>query len=656
MASSINDHADNKVSNPVASSNTSFQTLCENRYNRRGFLRAGAAVGAGLAALGLSGCADQQPSVEQAKESRWRNQNPYDSNFDFVEIEHGEDAQHHVAGDHEAQILIRWGDPLSESAPAFDPNNQTAEAQLQQFGYNNDYVGYLELPARRNQDARGLLCVNHEYPVAGMMFPNFPADGYQKITAEQVKITQAAVGNSIVEVVLKDGVWSINRKSPYNRRITALETEMEMSGPAAGHPRLRTNADGSGKNVIGTMNNCAGGMTPWGTYLTCEENFNGHFGGKLSNSEPEARNHARYNVPTDYTRWHLHDKRFDVGYEPNEPNRFGWVVEIDPKDPKSKPKKRTALGRFKHEGAETIVAPSGQVVVYMGDDQRFEYLYKFVSRDAVDLNNPKRNRDLLDHGTLYVAKFYEEGYLEWLPLVLENGPLEAEFESQAEVMIEARRAADLLGATPLDRPEDVVPNAKNGKVYALLTNNHKRKETDSASPRTENYFGHIVEIAELDNDYAATRAYWDVMVQCGNPNVPSHAARWNERTSDNGWFASPDNAAVDPSGRLWISTDQGSKAFMTGTADGLWALETEGALRGTGKMFFRVPAGAEMCGPVFSDDGENLFLAVQHPGDHGEPGQARVETAISRWPDFLETMPPRPSIVVVRKKGGGQVG
>lgn len=652
----MNDHADNFVTNPAANAENNFQQVCERRYNRRGFLRAGVAVGAGMAALGLSGCGDQDTTIEAATKSQWRAQNPYDSSFSFNEIAHGEDATHHVASDHEAHILIRWGDPITEHAPAFDPLNQTAEAQLQQFGYNNDYVGYLPLKPRKDQEARALLCVNHEYPVAGLMFPNFPKNGYKKITAEQVKITQAAVGNSIVEVVLENGSWSINRKSPYNRRITPLDTEMEITGPAAGHLRMQTSADQRGRKVIGTMNNCAGGMTPWGTYLSCEENFNGHFGGKLDKRHPEAKNHQRYNVPSDYTRWFKHDKRFDVGIEPNEPNRFGWVVEIDPLDPKSKPKKRTALGRFKHEGAESIIAPSGQLVIYMGDDQRFEYLYKFVSRDAVDLNNPKRNQDLLDHGTLYVAKFYEEGYLEWLPLVLENGPLEAEFESQADIVINTRRAADLLGATPLDRPEDVVPNKKNGKVYVLLTNNRKRKETDAASPRNKNYFGHIVEITELENDYAANKGYWDVMVQCGNPSVPEHGARWNQRTSENGWFANPDNATIDPSGRLWISTDQGSITSLSGTADGLWALETEGVLRGTGKMFFRVPTGAEMCGPVFSDDGESLFLAVQHPGDHGEAADARVETATTRWPDFLETMPPRPSLVVVRKKGGGQVG
>jgi len=325
-------------------------------------------------------------------------------------------------------------------------------------------------------------------------------------------------------------------------------------------------------------------------------------------------------------------------------------------DPKSTPKKRTALGRFKHEGGECIVAPDGRVVVYMGDDQQFEYLYKFVSRDTVNLDKPRANRDLLDHGTLYVAKFYDDGYLEWLPLVYENSALESQFESQADVLIEARRAADLLGATPLDRPEDVTPNEKNGKVYAMLTNNSRRKTATPSNPRINNHFGHIIEITELENDFASTRGYWDIIVRCGNPAVPNHGARWNAQTSKNGWFVSPDNSVVDPDGRLWVASDQGSKAFMSGTNDGLWALETEGALRGTGKMFFRVPNGAELCGPAFTDDGETLFVAVQHPGDRGKPGEVRIDTASTQWPDFKEGMPPRPSILTIQKKAGGKVG
>ena len=650
----MNDNADNLVSNQ--STSESLSDVHQRRLSRRGFVKTSVVLGIGGVALQMGGCSDDSSEALDELNNQWRESNPYNSSYDFKEVLHGMDETHHVAPDHEAKVLIRWGDPLFADAPEFDPLNQTADAQIKQFGYNNDYIGYLALEPKHNQQARALLCVNHEYPIPGLMYPNFPSDGYENITEEQVNVSKAAVGNSIVEVRKVDGEWSVDTKSKYNRRISALDTEISMSGPAAGHHRLKTSADKRGKNVIGTLNNCAGGMTPWGTYLTCEENFNVHFSGDLQSNHPESENHARYNVPQDYTNWANHDSRFDLTKEPNEPNRFGWVVEIDPQQPNSTPKKRTALGRFKHEGGECIVASSGQLVVYMGDDQRFEYLYKFVSRDTVNLEKPKANRDLLDHGTLYVAKFHDDGYLEWLPLVHENGPLEAAFESQADVLIEARRAADLLGATPMDRPEDVVPNKKTGKVYVMLTNNNKRNEPNVANPRTDNNFGHIVEISELENDHSSERGYWDILVKCGNPAIANHQTDWNPETTENGWFVSPDNAVVDPDGRLWVSTDQGSKTFMSGTNDGLWALETEGSMRGTGKMFFRAPNGAELCGPIFSDDGESLFVAVQHPGDGGKPGEIRVETATTTWPDFQEGMPPRPSLMVIEKKAGGKVG
>lgn len=654
-------NSDDTITNPaIDKSDESLQALCERRYSRRDLLKAGAAVSVGLAVTGLAGCGsdDEQPEIDAAalaEQSKWREQNPYDSNYDFIEIEHGMDEHHHVAPDHEAQILLRWGDPLFKHAPEFDVNAQTAESQLKQFGYNNDYIGYAALEPKKGQEARALLCINHEYTIHGLMFPNFGANS--DISAEQVKISQAAGGNTIVEVNRQDGLWQVNKDSVYNRRISTLETEMEMTGPAAGHPRLKTNADRSGRKVIGTLNNCAGGMTPWGTYLTCEENINYCFGGKLPINHPESENYKRFNLPIDYMRWSKHDARFDISKEPNEPNRFGWVVEIDPFNPKSKPKKRTALGRFKHEGGENIIASDGRLVIYMGDDQNFEYLYKFVSRDPVNLGNPKANRDLLDHGTLYVAKFYAEGYLEWLPLEVSYGPLAAHFDSQADVLIEPRRAADLLGATPMDRPEDVEPNPHTGKVYVMLTNNTKRLSGNAANPRARNVFGHIIEITELDNNHSETKGYWDMLVKCGDPSNPAHAAQWNHETSENGWFVSPDNGAIDPTGRLWVSTDQGPKTNLSGTNDGLWALETKGPGRGTGKMFFRVPYGAEMSGPVFSDDGESLFLSVQHPGDvESKPGSARFDTALTKWPDFQEGMPPRPSVVVVRRKGGGKVG
>ncbi len=644
--------ADNQITNPSAASNVrTFDDVLQANLSRRRFLTS-TLVLAGAGSM-LAGCSSDDEEAALAAAQKIEPDTA--KRFNFVEVEHGTFYDHLCAPDHSAQILIKWGDPLFNDAPEFDVTAQSASTQLQQFGFNCDYVGYVPLEPLPGGGARALLCVNHEYPIPWLMFPGFTGS-LEELTAEQVHVTQAAIGCSIVEVYRKRDGWWVDRGSEYNRRISAYDTKMRVSGPAAGHPRLRTIADPSGREVIGTFNNCGGGVTPWGTYLTCEENFNFHFGGALPDEHLEQVNYARYNVPQDYTGWAHKDPRFDLSTEPNEPNRFGWMVEIDPKDPTSTPIKRTALGRFKHECGESRMAHDDRLVVYMGDDQVFEYLYKFVTRDPVDLFQPANNRDLLDHGTLYVAKFLNEGRLEWLPLDISDPRLGAEFATQADLLIETRRAAELLGATPMDRPEDVQPHPTNGKVYVNLTNNTGREKANVANDRVENAFGHIIEISEDCKDAAATGADWQVLVRCGNPDVPEHQASWNAATSANGWFASPDNAAIDPSGRLWVATDQGSKVNLSGTSDGLWALETEGVERGTGKMFYRVPKGAELCGPCFSEDGESLFLAIQHPGDYDRTDDEKAMGGAIDWPEFTMGQPPKPSIVVVTKKAGGRVG
>ncbi len=302
------------------------------------------------------------------------------------------------------------------------------------------------------------------------------------------------------------------------------------------------------------------------------------------------------------------------------------------------------------------------MVFYLGDDERFDYVYKFVTAGTYNPDDRAANMDLLDDGTLYVARFDEDGGVAWMPLTHGEGPLTAEngFESQADVLIETRRAADLLGATPMDRPEDIEPNGTNGRVYVMLTNNTRREEANAANPRVDNAFGHIVEIAEDGGDFAATRGTWEILVQCGDPKIAEVGATFSTATSDSGWFGMPDNCAVDSAGRLWISTD-GNSAADTGRTDGLWAMDTEGEARGTSKLFFRVPIGAEMCGPMPTPDLTTFFLAVQHPGDGGEDwdGFGRpsyYEDLSTRWPDFDENMPVRPAVVAITKIGGGRIG
>jgi len=636
------------------SANPTMGELISARFSRRGFLAGSLAVSAIAATVSPLALLSARPARAQENASA----------FSFAEVEAGVDETHHVAEGYDADILLRWGDGLFTDSPEFDPANQTAAAQARQFGYNNDYVGYIPLDG---SDEHGLLVVNHEYTNPHLMFPGIVtlAEGeitMNPLTREQVDVEMAAHGGTIVEIRKVDGKWQVVRDGQYNRRIT-VNTAMQLTGPAAGHDRLKTNADATGTKVFGTVNNCAGGVTPWGTYVMAEENIHGYFGGELPADHPEAANYDRLGIPEGSYEWANFYDRFDVSKEPNEPNRFGYIVEVDPMDPTAAPKKRTALGRFKHEGAESIVNKDGRVVFYLGDDERFDYVYKFVTSGTYNPDDRAANMDLLDAGTLYVAKFAEDGSMAWMPMVQGEGPLTPEngFASQADVVIETRRAADLLGATKMDRPEDIQPNAVNGKVYVMLTNNTRRQadQVDAANPTAKNAFGHIIEIAEADGDFAAETGSWEILLKCGDPSIAEVGATFSTDTTANGWFGMPDNCAVDSDGRLWVSTD-GNNPSATGRTDGLWAVDTEGDARATSKLFFRVPVGAEMCGPVFTDDGETLFLAVQHPGDGGDDWEgfgrpSYYEDLSTRWPDFDDSLPVRPSVVVVTRQGGGKI-
>lgn len=635
------------------SPNPTMGDMIAARFNRRDILRGSLAVTAMTVAA-------VPQALDAARAQTRANTTP---SFNFAEVAAGSDERHHVAEGYDADILIRWGDKVLPDAPAFDPRSQTAAAQAKQFGYNNDYVGYIPLDGSK----RGLLVVNHEYTNEELMFPGLGIQDAKSVnfagmTRELADIEIAAHGGSVLEIARgADGKWSLVANSRYLRRITG-ETEMQITGPAAGHDRLKTKADPTGTRVRGMLNNCAGGVTPWGTWLSCEENFNGYFSGKLPEGHAEAANYKRVGVPSRWYNWGAYHDRFDVSKEPNEANRFGWVVEIDPTDPTSTPRKRTAMGRFKHEGAEGLVNKDGRYVVFQGDDERFDYVYRFVTEGKVDPANRAANLDLLDRGVLSVARYNADGSGEWLPLVHGQGPLtEANgFRSQADVVIETRRAADLLGATKMDRPEDVQANPGRGTVYVLLTNNSRRtaEHVDAANPRAKNDFGHIVEMTYAEADFAASRFSWNVLLRCGDPSIATVGATFNPNTSKDGWFGMPDNCAVDAEGRLWIATD-GNSPEKTGRADGVWALETEGPARGTSKLFFRVPNGAEMCGPYFTPDTETLFLAVQHPGEAEDVAAkgagGTFENPATRWPDFRADMPPRPAIVVVTRKGGGKI-
>ncbi len=646
----VNRFKDDEISsNPTGT--PTLADVIDTRVSRRGIMRGAAATAAVAGASGLFGSTILSKAAQASAGT---------SSLTFKELPHGYDEQFHVAEGHNAQVLIRWGDPVEKDAPAFDPMNQTAEAQSKQFGYNNDFIGFMPLPkGSRTESERGLLCVNHEYTNTELMFPGLTSEDAQaKLTKEQADIELAAHGHTVVEIQRTGNDWAVVKDSPFNRRITALATEMELTGPVAGHDRLKTSADQSGRRVIGTLNNCAGGTTPWGTVLIAEENFHQYFGGNPANG-PEAVNYARVGIKGEPAyAWHKYHDRFDVEKEPNEPNRFGWMVELDPYDPTSTPKKRTALGRFKHEGATVTLSEDGTVVAYSGDDQRFDYVYRFVASRKFDADNLEANSDILDDGVLSVARFNADGTLVWMPLVHGQGPLtEANgFRSQADVLIETRRAADLLGATPMDRPEDVETNPVTGVVYVMLTNNTKRKDdqVDAVNPRAKNKHGHVVEMippgARGKRDHTAEVYTWDVMIKAGNPTEAKDEALYAEGVSGDGWLSCPDNCAFDSKGRLWIATDGAPKA---GFADGVWATDVEGAGRAVTRHFLRTPVGAELCGPFFTPDDRSFFCAVQHPGD--EKG-ATFASPATRWPDFDAALPTRPSVVVVTRKDGKAIG
>nr|WP_218909760.1 PhoX family phosphatase [Nocardiopsis sinuspersici] len=635
---------------PNTSDNPYFGDVFATALSRRTALRAGA-VTAGAGALGLSALS---PAMADPRGPSRPHPSPRPT---FKSVQPNTDDKVTIPNGYDQHVVIRWGDPVLPGAPEFDVHHQSPEAQARQFGYNCDYVGFHQL-----DDDHALLWVNHEYTNEDLMFPGY-TDG-DSATEEQVRTAMAAHGGSIVELERdgRTGKWVVSKgERAFNRRITA-DTPIRLTGPAAGHELLRTDEDPGGTLVRGMLNNCAGGMTPWGTFLTAEENFNQYFAN--GSGSAEAR---RYGLGTGSSgrRWERFEKRFDLAENPNEANRFGYIVEIDPLDPGSEPRKHTMLGRFKHEGANSRLAEDGRVVVYMGDDERFDYMYKFVSAKKYVEGSRRHNLTLLDSGTLYVARLSGDspageidgsgalpadgefdGSGEWIALCTDTESFVDGF-GVAEVLVHTRLAADTVGATKMDRPEDFECSPVTGKVYCALTNNSAREpgQTDEPNPRGPNRYGHILEIVEEGSDAAATAFSWSVPLVCGNPeDADTYYAGFDK--SKVMPISCPDNLSFDKDGNLWISTD--GQPGSLGINDGLHVMPVEGRFRGELKTFATVPVGAEACGPFITEDGRTVFLAPQHPGDDGS-----FEEPTSTWPDGDM---PRPSVVCIWHKGGREVG
>ncbi len=637
--------------NRSRTSSPDFRSVLAERLSRRDILKGSAAVAATAAiAPGFAGSIFGGEAIAGGTQS----------SLTFTELKRVYDKTHHVAPGYKADVLLRWGDKLTADAADFDATQQTGTSQARQFGYNNDFVGYLPMPYGSGSSERGLLCVNHEYPNPHVMFPGFIAKDDETLgkamSQAHVEVCKSAVGHTVAEIEKKDGKWQLVGNSPLNRRIT-VETEMMISGPVAGHEQLKTKADPTGTKVHGTMANCGGGYTPWGTILTCEESAYDFFGGDAGKT-PHKDLFERIGFEgADYYGFARFDDRFNVEKEPNELNRFQWVVEIDPYEPNSLPVKRTALGRLEHEGATVVLNKDGRVAVYMGDDDHGEYLYRFVSAKPVNPADRKANMGLLDEGVLSVAKFEADGTLNWLPLVHGQGPLTAEngFADQGEVLIKTQLAADKLGATGMDRPEDFETNPVSGRVYAVLTKSAKRKpdNLNPANPRPENKWGHIVELIPpgegKEADHSAAQYKWDILMLCGDPSKPETGAKFHPDTTADGFFMTPDNIAFDPKGRMFVATD-GMNDFDL--ADGIFAVDTDGPARALPKALFCCPTEAEATGPAFTPDGATMFVSVQHPAE----GSENIDALSTRWPDFDDKVPPRPSVVVITREDGGPIG
>lgn len=631
------------------SKNEHFQVVVERAYSRRGFLKSGLGLSAAVFLAGPFG------AYAKSNDNGSTRQPSSLLGFDAIPISTDDTIK--IAAGYTAAVFAPWGTPLFTDAPAWKADgSDNAAAQELQVGDNHDGIHFFPI---NGSSTEGLLVVNHEYTTvtSGNYTWLFGAERTNSWTADKTSKAMNAHGVSVMHIARNSaGKWEIKLDSRYNRRITA-STEMDLTGPAAGHELLKTKADPTGTRVLGTFNNCGNGWTPWNTYLTCEENFNNYFGTTSGN---DSRNSAqkRYGLAaksTDY-RWEEFVDRFDYAKEPNESNRFGWIVEIDPFNPSSTPKKRTALGRIKHENAAYALSADKRIVVYMGDDQRDDYIYKFVS-DGI-YQEGADNSALLDAGKLYVAKFKDGkanddfmGTGEWILLdKTANAALAADagFASQAEILINTRLAADAVGATKMDRPEWVSVHPTSGEVYVTLTNNDKRKTPDAANPRAANIYGQIVRWRETGSDAAATTFEWDIFVLAGNPvkytdrdNLKSGSANI---TADN-MFNSPDGLAFDQAGRLWIQTD--GKYSNSGEYEGqgnnqmLCADPSSKEIR----RFFVGPKECEVTGITFTPDSKTLFINIQHPGEEGG----------SHWPDGGNSVP-RSSTVIITKDDGGVIG
>jgi secreted PhoX family phosphatase len=692
------------ISNP-AGNRSIFDVMEERELNRRGFLKTSFTAAAGAAAMTVLGTGLADASAASVPAAP-----PPAGGIGFASVppnlylNPGDDAVT-VPDGYTARVLVAWGDSLTPD-PHWDASGAMDEAtQLHCYGSHTDGMHFFPHRAEDGgpSSSRGVLVSNSEYVDPGLV-NNTVSYATDALSLEMVRTQQAAHGINVLKIHrIANGQWRVNRRSPLNRRITA-NTPCALGGPAAGHRLLQTAADPAGRVVLGTLNNCAHGHTPWGTYLSCEENWHQYFSNGTAEQAGIVDPHLdRYGVVNGGSgfRWHEVDERFRADLHPNEPNRFGWVVEINPDLPNSVPVKRTAMGRFKHEGAQVLVDKNDRVAFYMGDDERNEYIYKFVCARPPRHRGAAENAGMLDHGTLYVAKFHADGTGQWLALVWGENGLTPEngFADQGEVLIKTRLAADRLGATMMDRPEWGAAHPVTGEIYMTLTNNNRRGNApvslnqpdgltpaasanppvDAANPRPDNDYGHIIRWREDGGSVTSRSFSWDIFVRCGDKATTKTLAASYTSAGDDGYrgtingddYGAPDGLWFDKDGRLWIETDQ------IGNATGDWAniggnvLMCADPSSGRTKRFLTSPKNCEVTGLIGTPDGRTLFVGIQHPGESWDdpalsPDPTRF-TANSTWPDSGVNGPttqsgrgtvykPRSAVVVITKNDGGVIG
>ncbi|WP_138467890.1 PhoX family phosphatase [Poseidonocella sp. HB161398] len=600
-----------------------FDEVVERALSRRGFLGSVLAFGSGAAVFG-SGLMSSTTAARAEGAA-----------FKFQPIGIATDFEIHVPEGYQWKPLVKWGQALfSVAEGAYSPETGVPVAMSDKvFGENTDGMETFEA------DGHVLLAINSEYVNPKINLPA-ESEGMPK-TADEVLMLKNMQGVTVLEIAPQGGTWDVVVDSPFNRRITH-ETQMVMDGPAAGSDLVKTNADAEGVNPKGTMNNCGSGKTLWGTYLTCEENFNGYFG--TTGAMPEGEGYSRYGIGGEGRyAYEKYDARYDLSKEPNEPHRHGFVTEIDPADPQSTPVKHSALGRFKHENAEMVQAADGRIVVYMGDDERGEFMYRYVSNGSWAEGQPTDG--LLSDGTLYVAKFNADQTGEWLALTPETTGMPIE-----EILVFSRMAGSKVGATTMDRPEWIAANPLKAEAYCALTNNKNRGLKPNAggdatpvggpNPREANNYGQIVRWQPEGGDHGADGFAWDLFVMAGNPEVGDGAYMGSPNVTAGNMFNSPDGMAFSSDGMLWIQTDgedsnEGEFAGMGNNQMLVGDPETGEIAR-----FLTAPNGAEVTGLTWSPDGKVAFVGIQHPG--------------GSWPDGAGK--PRSAVIQVWREDGDVIG